>query len=37
MFMSSADAFAMPNGSARLAAPRLTDFFVDEIIQSSMQ
>ena len=37
MFMSSADAFAMPNGSARLAAPRLTDFFVDEIVQSSMQ
>lgn len=34
LFMSSAAAFQLPNGSARLAAPVLTDFFVDEIVRS---
>lgn len=30
IFMST-DCIAMPNGNLRLAAPRLTDFFVDEL------
>ena len=34
LFMSSGAAFQLPNGSARLAAPILTDFFVDEIVRT---
>lgn len=34
LFMSSGAAFQLPNGSARLAAPVLTDFFVDEIVRT---
>lgn len=34
LFMSSSAAFQLPNGSARLAAPVLTDFFVDEIVRT---
>jgi hypothetical protein len=30
IFMST-DVIAMPNGNLRLAAPKLTDFFVDEL------
>jgi Domain of unknown function (DUF3598) len=35
--MSADDVIALPNGSARLAAPRLVDFFVDELVQSQLE
>lgn len=37
IFMSSAEGFALPNGSARLAAPKLTDFFVDDVVRTDDQ
>jgi hypothetical protein len=36
LFMSSTDAFQLPNGGVRLQAPRMTDFFVDELIRSDI-
>ena len=34
IYMSAEDVIALPNGSARLAAPRLMDFFVDDLVLS---
>lgn len=36
LFMSSTDAFQLPNGGVRLQAPRMTDFFVDELVRSDI-
>jgi Domain of unknown function (DUF3598) len=35
VLMSSSDAFRLPNGSSRLHAPKLTEFFVDDIVRTS--
>ena len=37
LLMSSEEVIVLPNGSARLAAPRLTDFFVDEVAEDASQ
>lgn len=36
VIMSSTDSFRLPNGGVRLQAPRMTDFFVDELIRSDV-